>query len=90
MLSNIFFQNKIGNKGIITLNRPKALNALNLSMVDKIYPVLKKWEFSKKLVIIEGTGEKAFCAGGDVKSIAIAIRENNNIVGETFFKKEYV
>ncbi|XP_076165045.1 3-hydroxyisobutyryl-CoA hydrolase isoform X2 [Ptiloglossa arizonensis] len=80
----------IGNKGIITLNRPKALNALNLSMVDKIYPVLKKWEFSKKLVIIEGTGEKAFCAGGDVKSIAIAIRENNNIVGETFFKKEYV
>ncbi|XP_076631569.1 3-hydroxyisobutyryl-CoA hydrolase isoform X1 [Colletes latitarsis] len=79
----------IGNKGIITLNRPKALNALNLSMVEKIHPVLKKWNLSKKLVIIEGAGEKAFCAGGDVKSIVIAMRANNKTVGETFFRKEY-
>lgn len=40
---------EVGNKGIIILNRPKALNALNLSMVEKIYPVLKKWESSKKI-----------------------------------------
>lgn len=79
----------IGNKGIITLNRPKALNALNLSMVKKIYPTLKKWETSKKLVIIEGAGEKAFCAGGDVKSIVLAVKENNKELGETFFREEY-
>ncbi|XP_034178965.2 3-hydroxyisobutyryl-CoA hydrolase isoform X2 [Osmia lignaria lignaria] len=79
----------IGNKGIIVLNRPKALNALNVSMVEKIYPVLKKWESSKKLVIIEGSGEKAFCAGGDLKSIFLALKENNATLGETFFKKEY-
>lgn len=87
---NIFFLNKVGNKGIIILNRPKALNALNLSMVEKIYPVLKKWESSKKLVIIEGAGDKAFCAGGDIKSIANEIRDNDNeVLGETFLKKEY-
>ncbi|XP_076295788.1 3-hydroxyisobutyryl-CoA hydrolase [Lasioglossum baleicum] len=80
----------IGNKGIITLNRPKALNALNLSMVKKIYPTLKKWETSKKLVIIEGAGEKAFCAGGDVKSIVLGVKENNKELGETFFKEEYM
>ncbi|XP_017757669.1 PREDICTED: 3-hydroxyisobutyryl-CoA hydrolase, mitochondrial [Eufriesea mexicana] len=81
----------IGNKGVITLNRPKALNALNLSMVEKIYPVLKRWELSKELVIIEGAGEKAFCAGGDVKSIVNALRETENkVLGEKFFKKEYI
>ena len=62
---------RIGNKGIITLNRPQALNALNLSMIRQIYPQLKSWETdnSMKLVIIKGSGDKAFCAGGDVKCI---------------------
>lgn len=59
-------------------------------MVEKIYPVLKKWESSKKLVIIEGAGDKAFCAGGDIKSVAKEIRDNDNkVLGETFLKKEY-
>ncbi|XP_012142603.1 3-hydroxyisobutyryl-CoA hydrolase isoform X2 [Megachile rotundata] len=80
---------EIGNAGIITLNRPKALNALNLSMVEKIYRELKKWETSKKLVIVESASEKAFCAGGDVKGIAVALQENNNKLGEAFFRKEY-
>ncbi|XP_033321366.2 3-hydroxyisobutyryl-CoA hydrolase isoform X2 [Megalopta genalis] len=78
-----------GNTGIITLNRPKALNSLNLSMIEKIYPTLKKWEISKKLVVIEGVGEKAFCAGGDIKAIALAADENKEL-RETFFRKEYI
>lgn len=45
---------EIGDKGIIILNRPKALNSLNLSMVSKIYPTLKKWESTKSLVIVKG------------------------------------
>lgn len=48
-----------GDKGIIILNRPKALNSLNLSMVDKIYPALKKWESEKKLVIVKGKMQPA-------------------------------
>ena len=57
------------NVGLITLNRPKALNALNLPMSQAIYSQLKEWENSLNLVIIEGSGEKAFCAGGDIRTI---------------------
>ena len=57
------------NVGLITLNRPKALNALNLPMAQAIYSQLKEWENSLNLVIIEGSGEKAFCAGGDIRTI---------------------
>lgn len=59
-------------------------------MVQKIYSVLKQWESSKKLVIIEGIGEKAFCAGGDVKSLVLALNEpNGKLQGEEFFRNEY-
>lgn len=72
------------------MNRPQALNALNLSMVQKIYPILKKWESTKKLVIIEGIGNKAFCAGGDVKAIVTVLNKpNGSSLGENFFRDEY-
>lgn len=59
-------------------------------MVQKIYPILKEWESSKKLVIIEGAGEKAFCAGGDVKSLVLALNEpKGEVFGAEFFRKEY-
>ena len=47
----------VNGKGIITLNRPKALHALNLSMVRKIYPRLREWESSQKFVIIKSSGK---------------------------------
>lgn len=59
-------------------------------MLQKIYPVLKQWETSKKLVMIEGAGDKAFCAGGDVKSIVLALNEpRGDNLGKEFFRKEY-
>jgi enoyl-CoA hydratase len=60
-----------GGAGIITLNRPRALNALTLDMVRRIYLQLDTWtkDEAVKLVIIEGTGEKAFCAGGDIRAL---------------------
>ncbi|XP_047349610.1 3-hydroxyisobutyryl-CoA hydrolase, mitochondrial isoform X1 [Vespa velutina] len=80
----------VRDKGIITLNRPQVLNALNLSMVQKIYPILKEWESTKKLVIIEGVGNKAFCAGGDVKAVVTALNKpNGSSLGENFFRDEY-
>lgn len=81
---------KIGNKGVITLNRPKALNALNLPMIRKIYPQLKVWEAdpTMKMIIIKGTGEKAFCAGGDIRAIALATK-NGDPLTEDFFREEY-
>lgn len=73
----------LNNAGIVTLNRPKALNSLNTSMVSKILPQLQDWESNKALVIIKGAGEKAFCAGGDVK---VAI---DKVEGPRFFRTEY-
>ncbi|TVY15938.1 Mitochondrial 3-hydroxyisobutyryl-CoA hydrolase [Lachnellula arida] len=56
----------------IELNRPEKLNPLNGSMVRKIVPRLQEWAKSDmaNVVVIKGAGEKAFCAGGDVTSLA--------------------
>ncbi len=58
----------IGNLGHITLSRPKALNALTYEMCEEITKLLVAWENDPKIgaVLIDGEGERAFCAGGDV------------------------
>ncbi|KAG5896178.1 3-hydroxyisobutyryl-CoA hydrolase [Gonioctena quinquepunctata] len=55
------------DKGVITLNRPKHLNAVDFEMILDIFSSLKEWQETKNLVMIKGAGEKAFCAGGDLK-----------------------
>lgn len=58
----------IGNLGHITLNRPQALNALTYAMCEEITRLLVEWEKDKNIgaVLIDGAGDRAFCAGGDV------------------------
>ncbi|XP_075971979.1 3-hydroxyisobutyryl-CoA hydrolase, mitochondrial-like [Anticarsia gemmatalis] len=73
----------LNNAGVITLNRPKVLNSLNMSMASKLLPQLQEWESQKALVIIKGSGEKAFCAGGDVKAAI------DKVEGPQFFHKEF-
>ncbi|KAG6457377.1 hypothetical protein O3G_MSEX010274 [Manduca sexta] len=80
--SDVLFET-LNNAGVVTLNRPKALNSLNTSMVSKMLPQLQEWERTKTLVIVKGAGEKAFCAGGDVK---VAI---DKVEGPRFFFTEY-
>ncbi|XP_016046258.2 3-hydroxyisobutyryl-CoA hydrolase, mitochondrial isoform X1 [Erinaceus europaeus] len=79
-----------GCVGVITLNRPKFLNALNLSMIRQIYPQLKKWEQDPEtfLIIMKGTGEKAFCAGGDIREVSEAGKANQTLA-QDFFREEY-
>lgn len=62
---------KRGHAGIITLNRPKALNALTLGMVRKIHPQLRAWadDDAVRHVVIAAAGDKAFCAGGDIRAL---------------------
>lgn len=62
---------KHGKLGIITLNRPKALNALSVAMVLSMNDQLRAWADDKDIaaVIIQGAGDKAFCAGGDLKIV---------------------
>ncbi|XP_031223275.1 3-hydroxyisobutyryl-CoA hydrolase, mitochondrial isoform X4 [Mastomys coucha] len=80
-----------GCAGVITLNRPKFLNALSLNMIRQIYPQLKKWEQDPDtfLIIIKGAGGKAFCAGGDIKAISEAKKVKQNL-SQDFFREEYI
>ncbi|XP_058156481.1 3-hydroxyisobutyryl-CoA hydrolase, mitochondrial isoform X3 [Dasypus novemcinctus] len=80
-----------GCAGVITLNRPKFLNALNLNMIRQIYPQLKKWEQDPEtfLIIIKGTGGKAFCAGGDIREVSEAEKAKQKL-SQDFFREEYM
>ncbi|XP_055734957.1 3-hydroxyisobutyryl-CoA hydrolase, mitochondrial [Salvelinus fontinalis] len=82
---------KVGNAGVITLNRPKALNALNMNMIRLMYPQLKKWETDKEtdLVIVKGAGGKAFCAGGDIRAVTEA-GKIGDALAKNFFREEYI
>ena len=74
--------------GIITLNRPKALNALNLNMAIQFSAKLKEWEDDNKIerVLLLGEG-KHFCAGGDVKSVHLSGPFSE--LKREFFSREY-
>lgn len=81
----------VNNAGIITLNRPKALNSLNQEMINIMQSTLNSWipENKVKLVIQEGAGGKAFCAGGDVRAITEEGLKGNTQAGKDFFGSEY-
>ena len=57
--------------GVATLNVEKALNALNLNMVRLLAKQLAAWKQDEQIacVILDGCGDKAFCAGGDVRAL---------------------
>lgn len=59
---------KIGHVGRITLNRPKALNALTHGMCLSMIEALEAWreDDAVKAIVVDGAGEKGFCAGGDI------------------------
>jgi len=78
-----------GGLGLITLNRPRALNSLNLDMIRILTPVLKSWESpgsGVKAVLVRGAGDKAFCAGGDIRAIT---EVPGGEMQKTFFREEY-
>ncbi|OED50209.1 hypothetical protein ACH42_01335 [Endozoicomonas sp. (ex Bugula neritina AB1)] len=77
--------------GIVTLNSEKTLNALNLSMIDQLYDQLLQWQCDDSVVCVfmEGKGSKAFCAGGDVRSLRDAVSNGDDQSPKRFFGKEY-
>lgn len=62
---------KRGAAGLVTLNRPKALNALTLPMVRALHAQLRAWETDDDVsrIVVRGAGGRAFCAGGDIRLI---------------------
>jgi enoyl-CoA hydratase/carnithine racemase len=80
--------------GIATLNSEKSLNALSLDMVKSLLPKLIQWQEdpSIAMVVLEGSGEKAFCAGGDIRDLYDAMIKNPGQQApyvEEFFTHEY-
>ena len=57
--------------GFVVLNRPKALNALNLGMVRELAKAMDAWEDDPRVtrIVVTGAGGKAFCAGGDIRAL---------------------
>lgn len=81
-----------GEAGVILLNRPKALNALTLDMVRAIHPQLIAWAQDRAVtrVIIKGAGDRAFCAGGDVRQLYDLGRAGRQDEALTFWREEYL
>lgn len=79
-----------GHTGLVILNRPKALNALTHGMVRALYATLKDWASDPKLrqVIVTAAGDRAFCAGGDIRYIWATGRERY-AEAVSFFRDEY-
>jgi enoyl-CoA hydratase len=85
-----------GALGEIELTRPKALNALTLSMIEAADPQLRAWtqDAGVRAVLIRGRGEKAFCAGGDVRAVwedgkALQRGDSDGALTRRFFWQEY-
>lgn len=80
-----------GHAGRITLNRPRALNAMTYEMCMAIDAVLKTWrdDPAVSLVIIDAAGDKAFCAGGDIAELYDTGTKGNFDFGRTFWRDEY-
>ena len=77
---------------VLTLNREKVLNALNLNMVRIITENISKWNNDDSIsgILLRGTGKKAFCAGGDIVSVFHKKRDKTSTLSHDFFKEEYL
>jgi enoyl-CoA hydratase len=84
-----------GPIGLVTLDRTRALNALDLGMIRAIHPQLDAWARTPevKAVVIRGAGGKAFCAGGDVRAVALSlgkpVPEGEEPLARAYFRAEY-
>ncbi|MFH1803489.1 MAG: enoyl-CoA hydratase/isomerase family protein [Pseudomonadota bacterium] len=80
-----------GPVGHILLDRPKALNSLNLPMIDAMMAQLRQWEKDPAIavVVIEGAGDRAFCAGGDIRGLYDARQRDDVKLLDAFYRREY-
>ncbi|MER8029838.1 enoyl-CoA hydratase/isomerase family protein [Streptomyces bauhiniae] len=80
-----------GRVAHLTLNRPKALNALNHEMVGLIDEALTEWERDPAVetVVITGAGERGLCAGGDIRAVHDDARDGDGTASAEFWRDEY-
>lgn len=80
--------------GVLTLNAPQAMNAVDLDMVKVIDDTLQQWQHDPKVVavLMRGAGERAFSAGGDIRQLYDSMQaegEQHLQYGDAFFLNEY-
>ncbi|WP_448256248.1 enoyl-CoA hydratase/isomerase family protein [Microbacterium aurum] len=77
--------------GHLTLNRPRAINALDLDMIKQLSAALDRWERDPdvELVLLDGTGDRGLCAGGDVRGLREQIVSGHTDDVAVFFRAEY-
>tara|TARA_R110001599_G_scaffold353459_1_gene592739 strand:+ start:451548 stop:452660 length:1113 start_codon:yes stop_codon:yes gene_type:complete len=93
----ILFEEQIAGAGKlvrVTLNVPATLNSLTLEMVDQLQAKLDQWRDGPAIaaIFLEGAGEKAFCAGGDIQALyddVTATPGGPCAYAENFFLREY-
>ena len=75
----------------IILNRPRAINALTVEMIRLMRQALDEALAQNRFqfVLLSGAGSRGFCAGGDIKRLAKAVREKALGCAELFFHEEY-
>lgn len=80
----------VNHVGHLTLNRPAGLNTLTLPMVRTLHQQLQAWADDPQVhaVVLRAVGDKAFCAGGDIRAIYDSVR-NGDDLHRTFFDEEY-
>ena len=89
MADEIIFE-RTGEWGVVTLNRPDALNALTPDMIAAFFARLAEWERhpSVRAVLVKGAGERAFCAGADIRKLHDEGKKDPRQTSE-FFRHEY-
>ncbi len=80
-----------GRIGHLLLNRPAALNALDIGMIGAIAEALSAWQDDPTVhaVVIEGAGGRAFCAGGDILAARAGVLAGREAEVHRFFAEEY-
>jgi enoyl-CoA hydratase/carnithine racemase len=75
---------------VVTLNRPEALNALSIDMILELRSLLRGYAADPQIhaVLLQGAGDKAFCAGGDIRALYQSFKDSGSLHRE-FFVKEY-
>ncbi|MGN7704618.1 enoyl-CoA hydratase/isomerase family protein [Cellulosimicrobium sp. 22601] len=77
--------------GHLTLDRPRALNALGDTMLGEIADVLEEWRVDPtvRVVLLDGAGDRGLCAGGDVRALHASIVAGKQAEARRYFRREY-
>lgn len=77
--------------GHLTLDRPRALNALGYAMLGEIADVLEEWRADPtvRVVLLDGAGDRGLCAGGDIRALHALVVAGRQADARRYFRREY-